>query len=170
MATHFDVILVDVTLPPYVEKDIHSGEDVVLLAKKWLPNAKIVMLTSHCESIILYKILEKCNPTGLLVKSDFLAEEFLLAFDTIVRGEPYFSATIKAMQHEFKSSTKIMDNYNTQIIILLSQGLKTKTLQDRLNLSKSAIDKRKSMIKDYFGIEKGSDEDIVREARKKGLI
>ena len=63
-----------------------------------------------------------------------------------------------------------MDNYNRQIIILLSQGVKTKNLPDLLYLSKSAIDKRKAIIKQLLGIDKGNDEDILKEARKQGLI
>lgn len=54
--------------------------------------------------------------------------------------------------------------------MLLSQGIQTKNLPDYLNLSKSAIDKRKVIIKEFFDIEKGNDEDILREARKQGFI
>ena len=68
------------------------------------------------------------------------------------------------------SSAKTLDSYNRQIIILLSQGVKTKNFHEHINLSTSAIEKRKAVIKDYFGIIKGSDEDILREARKQGLI
>jgi two-component system, NarL family, response regulator NreC len=39
-----------------------------------------------------------------------------------------------------------------------------------LHLSNSAVEKRKVIIKEYFGIDKGTDEDIIREARKQGLI
>ena len=63
-----------------------------------------------------------------------------------------------------------MDNYNRQILLLLSQGIKTKNLPDLLHLSKSAIDKRKAIIKQIFGIDKGTDEDILKEARRQGLI
>jgi DNA-binding NarL/FixJ family response regulator len=53
---------------------------------------------------------------------------------------------------------------------MLSKGIKTKTIQEQLHLSKSAVDKRKVAIKSYLGIDKGNDEDILREARKRGLI
>lgn len=68
------------------------------------------------------------------------------------------------------SSVKTLDSYNRQIIMLLSQGVKTKNFHDYINLSTSAIEKRKVVIKDYLGIIKGTDEDILREARKQGLI
>ena len=166
----FDIVFVDVTLPPFQEKNIESGEDLVLLVKQHLPEAKIVMLTSHTESLMLYRILNECQPDGLLVKSDFLSDEFLAAFDTIVKGGKYYSATVKTQINEMISSVKTLDSYNRQIIILLSQGVKTKNLHEHVNLSTSAIEKRKAVIKDYFGIAKGTDEDILREARKQGLI
>lgn len=166
----FDIVLVDVTLPPFQEKNIESGEDLVLLVKEHLPEAKIIMLTSHTESLVLYRILNECQPDGLLVKSDFLSEEFLLAFDVIVKGGKYYSATVKNHKNDMISNVKTLDSYNRQIIILLSQGVKTKNFHEHINLSTSAIEKRKVVIKDYFGIVKGTDEDILREARKQGLI
>lgn len=166
----FDIALVDVTLPPYQEKNLESGEDIVHLIKKNLPRTKIIMLTSHTESIVLYRILTECQPDGLLVKSDFQSEEFLVAFDTVVKGGKYYSTTVKNQQNEMASNVKTLDSYNRQIIMLLSQGVKTKNFHEYINLSTSAIEKRKSVIKDYFGITKGTDEDILREARKQGLI
>ncbi|WP_284651134.1 response regulator [Flavobacterium terrisoli] len=166
----FDVIMIDYTMPPYPEKNIHNGADLVPIIRQYLPEARIMMLTSHYESLLLLKLIRECNPEGLLVKSDFQAEELLVAFDTIVKGENYFSSTIKNLKQEIKESAKVLDSYNRQIIMLLSQGIQTKNLPEHLNLSKSAIDKRKVTIKEFFDIEKGTDEDILREARKQGLI
>jgi two-component system response regulator NreC len=166
----FDLVMIDITMPPYLEENLHSGEDLVPLVRKHLPNSKIIILTSHSETFLLKKVLKECNPNGLLVKSDFMAEEFLIAFDAIVKGETYHSSTIRNSKQDLKETVKVWDNYNCQIIMLLAQGIQTKNLPEHLNLSKSAIDKRKAMIKEYFDIEKGTDEDILREARKQGLI
>ena len=166
----FDIVLVDVTLPPFKEKNIESGEDIAVLVKEHLPETKIIMLTSHSESLVLYSILNKCQPDGLLVKSDFLPEEFLHAFDTVVKGENYYSITVRNLRNDMDSNVKTLDSYNRQIILLLSQGVKTKNFHEHIHLSTSAIEKRKVIIKDYLGILKGTDEDILREARKQGLI
>jgi len=166
----YNVVFLDLTLPPYNEKNLHSGEDLIAVVRKYQPSAKVVVLTSHSESIVLFKLLNDHQPDGLLVKSDFQAEDLLIAFHTVVQGVPYYSQTIIRHQKIWEEKNKVMDNYNRQILLLLSQGIQTKNLPDLLHLSKSAIDKRKAIIKQIFGIDKGTDEDILREARKQGLI
>ena len=166
----FDIVFLDLTLPPYPEKKLTSGEDLVPVVKRHHPNAKIIILTSHSESIVLFKLMKEHHLDGILVKSDFKSEELITAFDTVVRGNTYYSETIIKLQKTWEEKSKVMDSYNRQILLLLSQGIKTKSLPDMLHLSKSAIDKRKAIIKQIFGIDKGTDEDILREARKQGLI
>lgn len=166
----FDIVFVDFTLPEYAEQKLFTGEDLIPVIKKHLPNAKIAILTSHAESILLYRILNESNPNGILVKSDFTSEDLLVAFDVLMNGENYYTSTVLNYKNQLVPGNKIFDSYNRQIIQLLSQGVKTKNIQEILHLSKSAIDKRKSAIKDMLDIDKGSDEDILREARKRGLI
>lgn len=166
----FDIVFLDLTLPPYTEKRLNSGEDLIPIVKRYHPNAKIVILTSHSESIVLFKILNDHKPEGLLIKSDFQSEELLTSFDTIIKGNSYYSRTVLKHQISWEEKNKVMDNYNRQILLLLSKGVKTKNIPDLLHLSKSAIDKRKAIIKQIFGIDKGTDEDILNEARKQGLI
>lgn len=166
----FDIVFLDLTLPPYFEKNLNSGDDLVPIVRKQHPNAKIVILTSHYESIVLFKIIKEHNPEGLLIKSDFQAPELVKAFDVIVNGGTYFSETVLSHQKSWGQKNKVMDSYNRQILLLLAQGVKTKNFPDLLHLSKSAIDKRKAILKQLLGIDKGNDEDILKEARKQGLI
>lgn len=166
----FDIVFLDLSLPGYPEKELKSGEDLAFIVQQYLPDAKIVILTSHSESFLLYNIVKKINPSALMVKSDFDGDELLVAFNSVINGTPYYTETVSASIQELLSREEYLDSYNRQIITLLAQGVKTKNLPERLNLSMSAVEKRKSQIKDYFSIEKGSDEDIVHAARKLGFI
>lgn len=166
----FDLVFLDFSLPPFEARNISSGEDLAMLVKTHLPDSKIVMLTSHTEALILYNIIRNIEPEGLLVKSDFSAEELISAFDIIMKGEIYHSTTVKQNVKELLSKRVYLDHFNRQIITLLAQGIKTKSLPSHLNLSISAIEKRKVQIRDYFNIQNGKDEDIIREAKKLGLI
>lgn len=167
---YFDIVFLDYSLPPYEEKNVTNGEDLALLVKKHSPRTKIVILTSHIETLILYNIIKRVDPNGLLVKSDFTADELLKAFGTILNDEIYNSATVKSSLKELLSRDNYLDDFNRQLITLLSQGIKTKNLPQHMNLSMSSIEKRKVQIKLYLGIEKGTDEDVIREAKKRGLI
>ena len=168
---YFDLIFLDFSLPPYEQKNIMSGQDLAMLVKSHLPDTKIVMLTSHTEAILLYDLIRKVEPNGLLIKSDFSADELLSAFDKIMMGDIYHSITVSRNLKEILSKSSVLDQQNRQIISLLSQGIKTKNLPSYLNISLSAIEKRKVQIRDYFGIKNGgNDEDIIREAKILGLV
>ena len=166
----FDFAFIDLSLPPYLEKKIKDGEDLALLIKNKFPDCKIVILTSHAEAFILDAIQKNIAPNGLLVKSDFTADEFLLAFEKIYNNHFYTSRTVVENIAELHEKSAFLDENNRKLITLLAEGVKTKNLPQRMNLSISAIDKRKAQIKYFFKIEKGSDEDIIREAKKHGLI
>jgi len=166
----FDIILLDLSLPPYNKMKINSGEDLIPYIRKQQPQSKIIMVTSHTEQFILYKIYKKLRPEGILIKSDFTPAEFLSAFDTIINGEEYYSATIKETIKKIAANYSSLDNIDMQIITLLSQGIKSKSLAEHLPIGKSAIDKRKLKIKDFFLLERGNDEDIIREARNQKFI
>ncbi len=166
----FDVICLDWSLPPYPQQKIMNGEDLGALARMRHPKVKIILMTSHSEAFILYNIMKACAPEGLMIKSDFSANDLLTAFDTVLAGKTYMTATAAANLRNVVAKSDYLDSYNRQIIQLLAQGIRTKNIPDMVKLSQSAVEKRKASIKDYFGIAKGTDEDIVREARERGYI
>jgi len=167
---NFDLILLDVILPSYEPQKLFSGEDVAQLAKIKFPNCKIVMLTSHSEKFILYNIVERIKPDGLLVKSDFTPDELSFALTEVLSDQIFYSAIVKQSLKNFQRQDFYLDTTNRQIISLLSKGIQTKNLPGYLGLSISAIDKRKAQIKIFFGVERGTDEDIIREAKKQSYI
>lgn len=168
----FDMAFVDLSLPPYEEKKILSGQDLALMIKKRFPAIKILILTSQAEAFTLFDIKRNIEPKGLLVKSDFAAEELLDAFENIAQGKTYYTKTVEESIEGLmdERNTIFLDEYNREIIQLLAQGVLTKNMPNYMNLGLSAIDKRKAQIKDYFMIKGGTDEDIVRQAKKQGFI
>lgn len=166
--SHFDFAIFDWILPPHEE--LKNGGDLVRLLYKHSSSTKSIIITSHEEAFELYNITKQINPSGLLVKSDFTTDELLLAINIINDEGVYFSETVKQSIKQINSKESYLDNYNRQIILLLSKGIKTKNMPKYLPLSISAIDKRKAQIKDYFLVNGGNDEDILREAKRFGLI
>ena len=119
---------------------------------------------------MLYNIIKKVAPAGLLVKSDFDGEELLVAFEKILSGETYQSEIVKKTIKLFLEKEMFLDAIDRQILGFIANGTKTVNMPPMLNLSLSAIEKRKSKIKIYFGIDRGSDEDIIKAAKVEGFI
>ena len=59
---------------------------------------------------------------------------------------------------------------NRKILHLLSQDVKTKNLATHLDLSLSAIEKRKKQLREIFEVEDGQDETLLAAARAKGFV
>lgn len=166
----FDFIFIDRSLPPFAKMKIKYGEDLAILAKEYQTKAKIIILTAHSEAFIIYDILYKAKPNGLIIKSDASGDVLLDAFNNVIENKTFYSATVTDKMKELLARENYLDSINRQIIILLAQGFKNKTIGAQLGLSDSAIEKRKYKIKDFFLINKGTDEELITEARKLGFI
>jgi two-component system, NarL family, response regulator NreC len=166
----FDMVFLDQCMPSYEKKNIRSGEDLVPLIKKHMPGARLVVLTSQIQAFVLYNMVQQLNPDGVLVKSDFDAEQLLEAFECIAAGGTYHSETVAKGVKELLAKSDYLDAMNRKIILFLSQGVKTKHLPEHIHLSLSAIEKRKAQIRDYFCLTAGKDQDIVVAARTLGFV
>lgn len=166
----YDVALIDILLPQFEEKSILSGEDLALLIRNKIPSCKIMLLTSLSEIFKIQDLIDKINPNALLVKSDFTPNDLLNYLRLVLADQYCYSHTVQTGLQKLKKSALYLDSTNRQIISLLAKGVLTKNIPNYLNLSLSAIDKRKSFIKTFFDIENGNDEDIITKAKKFGLI
>jgi DNA-binding NarL/FixJ family response regulator len=166
----FDVIILDYTLPPYEALEIQNGYDLVQFVRQFQPQAKLMILTSHSEALMLYKVIVESRAEAIMIKSDFTSMELLEAFEAVYQGGKCYTKTVLELKNQLLSNYRIFDTTNRELIKLIAKGLKTKNIMAELNLSKSAIDKRKAQIRDFFEIEKGNDEDIIQIAKKKGYI
>ena len=166
----FDLVMLDYSLPTFPDKDIFNGGDLAILVHKYIPSAKTLIITSHFESVILYNIYQKTKVNGILVKTDFDDEELLLAYEKVMAGENYFSKTAKQAKTERLLAEGHFDTVDRQIITLISNGCQIKTIATTIKVSEDTVKKRKSKIKDILGIDKGNDEDILRECRLLRMI
>ncbi|WP_426094732.1 response regulator [Flavobacterium sp. DSR2-3-3] len=165
-----DFALLDISLPPYIDFNINNGIDLAILIREKFANCKIVLLTMHSEPLIVDKIIKQIKPEGFISKSDINFELFPIICKKIIEGDIFRSNTIIESQRAlFKKNTN-WDNHDNQILILISQGVKTVNLPNYIPLSMSAIEKRKANIKDQLLKGKGSDKDLIGKAKKLGLL
>jgi DNA-binding NarL/FixJ family response regulator len=166
----FDFIFLDKSMPPCEAKEVYSGLDLAkrILSRK--KNAKIAMLTSHAEPLVLSQLKTEINPIAILTKSDIDYYELQNAFAAILLGKKYYSPTvIKALNvvNQFRDDLDAIDKL---ILLHLSEGVMTKNLPNYIGLSLDMINKRKARIKVVFKLENGKDEDLIKMARNFGII
>ena len=168
--TNIDLALLDISLPPYREHNIENGIDLASLIRTKFTNCKIVLLTMHSEPLTVDKIIKEIHPEGFVAKSDINFELFPIICKRIMDGEIYRSHTIIESQRELLKNNITWDKHDNQILILISEGVKTVNLPDYIPLSMSAIEKRKANIKEQLLMGKGSDRDLIIKAKKLGLL
>lgn len=166
----YDICFFDISLPGSSDGRLNSGEDLAKLTRDLMPNAKVVILTMFNESFRVHSIIKQINPDGFLIKSDLTSSELAEAFQHILSAPPYYSSTVSNFLKKSVSSDIYVDEINRKILHLLSQGVRTKTLREHINLSMSAIEKRKRQLKLLFSVEDGKDETLIEKARKKGFL
>ncbi|MFD2726083.1 DNA-binding response regulator [Hyunsoonleella rubra] len=166
----YDMLFVDISLPPSSDGKMSSGEDLAEYARKVLPDAKIVILTMFNESFRIHNIMKNIDPEGFLIKSDLTSSELASAFQAVLNNPPFYSGTVNSFIRKSITSDIVIDDRNRKILHLLSQGIKTKSLASHLDISLSAVEKRKKQLKEIFSVEDGKDETLLKEARDKGFI
>ncbi|OYQ37107.1 hypothetical protein CHU92_08885 [Flavobacterium cyanobacteriorum] len=170
-ASPFDIAYLDISLPPFAEKNIFSGLDLGILLRKAIPDCIIIILTMHSEASLIDRIIKEINPQGILCKSDIDIDEFINAFKIIFSGDTYLSHKIvKSLKEKVFDNYKL-DNYDKQILMRLSEGIKTVNIPNYVPLTLSAIEKRKAQMKNLLLQGRGGDDDELIEAiRKIGIL
>lgn len=165
----FDFVILDLSMPAYLDKNLNDGEDLAILIRNNYPKVKIIIITGYYEPIRLSKIWYKIYPEGILEKSDIDYSIFVSAFKKIQSGEFYKSAKVEKNMI-YKGEDIYFDSLNRQIIKLIAQGIKTKNIPKYLPINLSGVHKRKQKIKKLLKIEDGNDEDIIRVCKEKFII
>jgi DNA-binding NarL/FixJ family response regulator len=165
----FDIAFLDISMPPYEDKGIYSGEDLAKLILESMPNCKIILLTMFTEFLKIKTIIKNINPNGLVIKNDLTFDELLFAFDKVINNETYYSQSVIKMLESQEHSIEI-DLFDKQILFHLSKGTKSKDITQYIPISLNAIEVRKLNLKALLKVIDGSDIDLVREARNIGLL
>lgn len=166
----FDLVLLDINLKPSANGKYLSGEDIGVEIRRFFPNAKIIVLTSHNNNYRLNNILKTLNPDGFLIKSDVDFVKLLDALKTVIEDTPYYSRAILKLMRRHIINDFTLDRIDRQLLYQLSKGAKMKHLSDVIPLSKSAIELRKRNLKEVFGVEEGDDRNLLIRAEECGFI
>ena len=163
-----DVILVDIAMP------IMSGPAAVNKILKRDPKAKALFLSMHDSEEYIYRVLD-CGGKGLLSKN--IAEgELTYALDLVFSGDRYFRGGwtkdkleelvrhYESHEIEFTDSDGELNFREEQILKYLNDGLSSKDMAEKLNISKKTIDFYRSTLMKRFDLKTSTD--LIRFAIK----
>ena len=94
----------------------------------------------------------------------------IFAFDTVIKNKKYYSESVLKMISQAEADTIEIDPLDKQILFHLSKGTKLNDMNQYIPLTLAAIKQRKINLKELLSVEQGSDADLVREAKNKGLL
>jgi len=166
----FDLVLLDISIPPSSDGRLLCGEDLGIELKSYFPNIKIIVFTSHSNNYRLNSILKSLNPDGFLIKSDINFKKLLEALESVINNLPYYSKVILQLMRRYLANDFILDKIDRQLLYELSKGTKTKNLTGLIPLSLSAIESRKRNLKELFEVENGNDRQLILRAEQHGFI
>ncbi|MFB9110555.1 response regulator [Flavobacterium gyeonganense] len=166
----FDIAFLDISMPAYDEKEIFSGEDIAKLILEYMPNCKIILLTMYTELLKIKTIIRTIQPNGLIIKNDLTFDELLFAFDKVIKSDKYYSQSVQKMLNQSLHNAIEVDEFDKQILFHLSKGTSEEEMPHYIPISINAIKRRKKGLKELLKIKTDSDDDLVKEAKNKGLF
>jgi DNA-binding NarL/FixJ family response regulator len=161
-----DVVLLDVTMPGL------SGLEVLAESRKHLPNVRVIILTVHDEAEYAMQAL-RAGAAGFLPKSA-AANELQVAIETVSRGEIYVSDEVSRRTLLEYSKGRIehrlarLTPRQREILTLIAEGLNTKDIGRRLNISAKTVESHRAQLMERLNIHDVAS--LVRFAIKVGLI
>lgn len=166
----FDIIFLDIKLPPSDDGEILSGEDLGIKINELLPNSKIIISTSYDDNYRIQNLLRNVNPDGFLIKNDTNTEELMNAIINVITAPPYYSRSILKFLRKQISCEFVLDKIDRQLLYEISLGTKMINLPDFIPLSTAALEKRKRHLVEIFNVQGNGDRGLILAAKEKGFI
>lgn len=161
-----DVVLMDVGLPGL------SGLETTERILKSQPDVKVIVLTAHSEPPLPARLLDS-GASGYLTKACD-AEELIRAVRKVVAGERYIGAdisqqlAISLLPGTPQSPFQELTSRELEIALMLTQGMKTQSIAEVLNVSPKTVATYKYRIYDKVGVS--SEVELLRHALRHGLV
>lgn len=165
-----DVAIIDMSLPECIEQELYSGLEVGQLIRKHFPDTKIIIATGFTEVAPTKIMMEKLQPEAVLCKSDITYGVFDSVFKQLDAGETYISAEVQKVLQDDLVKQLELDLHDLEILDHLNKGIHTKDLPKYINLSLSAIEKRKAYMKFHLAGTKASDKEFLTKAKMLNFI
>ena len=164
-----DMVLLDISMPGV------NGIEAVRAILSQNPAVRVIMLSMHSDSRFVFEALE-AGALGYLLK-DSAAEELVAAIRSAAEGKRYLSGDISDVvirdylelkRNDDRSPTPAgLSVRERQVLQFLSEGMSTKEIAARCNLSVKSIETYRQRIMDKVGVN--SIAELTKYAIRHGL-
>ena len=163
-----DVVLMDIAMP------VLRGFDATRRIRRFLPNARVLMLTIYDDEDVVVRCME-AGAFGYLVK-DSPPAQLIYAVQAAARGEHYVSPKVmKSVVGHYskgaqttKSDYDLLSDREREILVLLAEGCAMKEIAQRLDLSVKTVDAHKYNLMRKLDVHDRPG--LIRYAIRKKLI
>lgn len=166
----FDYAFLDISMPDYPEKNIATGEDLAKLINNEMPNCKVILLTMHSERLKAQTIIDEIDPIGLVIKNDLTFDNMLLAIETVLKGEKYYSESVINFLNQQQNEKVYVDVIDRQILHFLSKGIKDDDVALYIPISSASVLSRIENMKELIGKKKCTNQELVDIAKTNGMM
>jgi DNA-binding NarL/FixJ family response regulator len=153
-----DLILTDITMPG------KSGLEFIKDLQTQYPTLPVLVLSMHDETIFAERVL-RAGARGYIMKSEG-GEKLLEAIRRVLKGEFYISDRVSAnilgslsKNHSNTKRSKLsaISDREFEVFWLLSQGLPTDEISQRLCISGKTVETHRRHIRDKLKLQSGAE-------------
>lgn len=160
-----DVVLMDINMPGI------GGFEATSRMCQTHPECRVIVLTVHSEGPLPKRILE-AGAVGYLTKGCPVAE-MVEAIQKVHSGQRYIAPTIAqqlalSMLPGQDSVIDILSQRELQVLIMISRGMRTNEISDKLNLSPKTVSTYRKRLHDKLDVS--NDVEMMHLAIKHGLL
>jgi len=145
-----DLVIMDISMPDL------NGVEATAAIRREVPHIRIIGLSMHSGKNIIDKMFSSGASGYILKESAF--EELYDAIQEVLKGNFYLTPSIARMYVNFKENTcppleeiptsKGLSKKEREVLQLVAEGLKTRDIAQRLNLSIKTVEShRRNMMK-----------------------
>lgn len=166
----YDIILLDIQLFSPESKDPRTGIDLGLIARKEVPNSKVVFMSSYSDNYRINNIFKTVNPEGYMVKSEIDEMSLKAMVETVMNKPPYYTASALAAIRRKMANDIEIDDQDQKILYHLSQGIHTRDIAPLIGSANTTVEARKRQLKALFDVKNGNDLALIKEAKNRGFL
>lgn len=161
-----DIILMDLSMP------IMNGIDTTRIIKEKYKKIKIIAITMHDEQSFIIDMY-KSGADGYVLKESG-SEDLLKAIETVTQGKSYFTndVSIKLINslanNLIEPQKQLISSRESEIIRLVSRGLKNKQIAEKLCLSARTVESHRRNILNRLNLKNTAE--MINYAIKEGIV